>query len=79
MIENDSTTQVLEKDCIYLKMTSRKNLILHEVLHVPNIRRNLIDGSLLVARDYKIVLESNKLVITHNNEFIEEGFIFEDS
>ncbi len=47
-----------------LKLTSGKTLILHNMQHAPEIRRNLISGSLLVQLRYKIVLESNKVVIS---------------
>ena len=58
-------------------MTSEKILILHEVLYGSNVRRNLINGSFLIFRGYKIVLESNKLIITRNSKFIEKGFVSE--
>lgn len=56
MLGNDSTAQVLRRGWVDLKMTSRKILMLYEVLYAPNIRGNLISGSLFVSRGYKIML-----------------------
>ncbi|CAL2244459.1 unnamed protein product [Prunus armeniaca] len=64
---NDTVAQVLGIRDIELKMTSGKVLVLKEVRHVPNVRRNLISGSSLVQQGYKVVLESKKVVITKNN------------
>ncbi|CAL9030102.1 unnamed protein product [Prunus brigantina] len=58
-------------------MTFGKVLVLKEVRHVPDVRRNLISGSSLVQQGYKVVLESNMVVITKNNVFIGKGFISE--
>ena len=38
-------------------MTSGKTLILREVRHVPEVRRNLVSGSSLVQQGYQVVLE----------------------
>lgn len=66
---------MLEKGHVYLNMTSKKTLILHKGLYIPNVSRNLISGSLLVSRGYKIILKSSKFVIICNNEFIRKDFI----
>ncbi|KAK9733464.1 hypothetical protein RND81_04G069200 [Saponaria officinalis] len=44
---NSSTVKVLGKGKVLLKLTSGKSLELNNVLHVPDIRRNLISGALL--------------------------------
>ena len=78
ILGSDSAAQVLESDRVDLKMTYRKkNLIFYEVLYISNIKRNLISRSLLISRGYKIILESNKLIIIRNNEFIEKDFVSE--
>ncbi|KAL0332969.1 UNVERIFIED_CONTAM: Retrovirus-related Pol polyprotein from transposon TNT 1-94 [Sesamum calycinum] len=41
-------------------MTSGKELTLIDVLHVPDIRKNLVSGSLLVKSGFRLVFESNK-------------------
>ncbi|KAI5322517.1 hypothetical protein L3X38_031589 [Prunus dulcis] len=58
-----------------LNMTSGKTLTLKDVRHVPEVRRNLISGSSLVKQGYKIVVESNRIVITRNDVFIGKGYV----
>ena len=70
-------SQVLGIGDIELNTTSGKVLTLKDVRHVPDIRRNLISGSCLVKQGCKVVMESNKVVITKNNVFIGKGFFSE--
>ena len=72
---NDSVAQVLGIGDVELKMTSGETLILKDVRHVLEVRRNLVSGSSLVQQGYKVVLESNKVVITKNNLFIGKGYV----
>ncbi|KAI5350435.1 hypothetical protein L3X38_003326 [Prunus dulcis] len=72
---NDTVAQVRGIGKVELKMTSGKALTLKDVRHVPEVRRNLISGSSLVKQGYKIVMESNRIVITRNNVFIGKGYI----
>ena len=44
---NSHTVQVLGKCKVMLKLTSGKTLAFNEVLHVPNIRANLVYVALL--------------------------------
>jgi len=44
---------------------------------VPTVRRNLIDGSLLVKIGYKIILEANKFVISKDNIFVGKGYVLD--
>ncbi|KAK9756036.1 hypothetical protein RND81_01G068600 [Saponaria officinalis] len=46
---NSSTVKVLGKGNVLLKLTSGKSLELHNLLHVPDIRRNLISARFYVA------------------------------
>ena len=50
---------------------------MHDVQHVPNIRRNLISGSLLVQQGFCLVFESNKVVISYGVMFIGKGYLSE--
>ncbi|KAK9723642.1 hypothetical protein RND81_05G015100 [Saponaria officinalis] len=59
---------------VQLKLSSDKILKLNNVLHVPEIRRNLISGSLLNKACIKLTFETDKLVLTRNNNFDEKGF-----
>ncbi|KAK4381705.1 hypothetical protein Sango_2941800 [Sesamum angolense] len=66
---NSATAGVMGKGKVLLKLTSGKILALLDVLYVPSLRRNLISGSLLNKVGLKIVLESDKVIITRNGDF----------
>nr|GEU79513.1 hypothetical protein [Tanacetum cinerariifolium] len=48
----------------YLKFSSGKIILLFNILHVPNIRKNLVSSSVLNNCGYKQVIESNKFVLS---------------
>ncbi len=56
---NNALARVLGVGRVDLTLTSGKILTLQGVHHVPDIRRNLVSGSLLVQQGYRIVFESN--------------------
>ena len=68
------TTQVLGKGKVMLKLTSGKTLALNDVLHVPNIRENLVLVALLGKMGIKVLFESNRIVMTKNYIFVGKGF-----
>ncbi|KAL0348559.1 UNVERIFIED_CONTAM: Retrovirus-related Pol polyprotein from transposon TNT 1-94 [Sesamum angustifolium] len=72
---NSATAGVMGKGKVLLKLTSGKILALLDVLYVPSLRRNLISGSLLNKVGLKIVLESDKVIITRNGDFIGKGYL----
>ncbi|XP_077237135.1 uncharacterized protein LOC143878787 [Tasmannia lanceolata] len=45
-----------------------------EVLHVPDIRRNLVLGALLNKNGLKLTFEADKAIISKNNVFIGKGY-----
>jgi hypothetical protein len=47
-----------------LKLTLRKIVQLKNMQHVPSINKNLVTGSLLYRDGFKVVLESNKFVMS---------------
>ena len=47
-----------------LKFTSGKILQLSNVQHVPTMNKNLVSGFLLCRDGFKVVLESNKVVVS---------------
>ena len=65
---------VLGKGKVNLKMTSGKVLSLGDVLHVPDIRVNLVSVALLGKNGIKISFESDKVVITKSRNFIGKGY-----
>ena len=68
------TANVLGKGKVLLKLTSGKTLALNDVLHVPNIRTNLVSVSLLGKVGIKVSFESDKIIMTRNNVFVGKGY-----
>lgn len=68
------TASVLGKGKVLLKLTSGKTLALNEVLHVPNIRANLISVALLGKAGIKVSFESDKIVMTRNSVLVGKGY-----
>ena len=56
-------------------MTSGKELALNNVLHVPEIHKNLVSGSLLSKNDFKIVFVSNKFVLTNDRVYAGKCYL----
>jgi hypothetical protein len=68
------TTSVAGKGKILLKSTFGKSLALHVILHIPDIRRNLLSGSLLNKARIKMVFDTDKVVLTRNGDYIGKGY-----
>lgn len=75
---NASTSTVQGIGNIVLKMTSGKELTINYVLHVPDIRKNLVSGSLLVRNGFCAVFEATKVVITKNGMYVGKGYLNND-
>ena len=73
-LEDSRTANVVGKYKVLLKLTSGKTLALNEVLHVPNIRANLVSIALLGKFRIKVSIESNKIVMTKNNVLWGKGY-----
>ncbi|XP_075473366.1 uncharacterized protein LOC142504375 [Primulina tabacum] len=71
---NSTTSEVVGIGKVVLKMTSGKEITLLNVLHVPDIRKNLFSGSLLSKAGFKLVFESDKFFITKNGVFVGKGY-----
>jgi hypothetical protein len=46
------------------------------VQHVPSINKNLVSDSLLCRDGFKVVLESNKFVMSKCGQFIGKGYVY---
>ena len=57
---NSAMSKIQGQGKVILKMTSRKNLTLNNVLYVPEIHENLISGSLLNKHGFRMVFEIDK-------------------
>ncbi|KAM1149789.1 hypothetical protein ACFX2B_030032 [Malus domestica] len=75
---NSASSAVEGKGKVVLKFTSGKSLTLLNVLHVPEIRRNLVSGPILIAKGFKLVMESNKFVLTKGGMFVGKGYVADD-
>ncbi|GJQ90820.1 zinc finger, CCHC-type containing protein [Tanacetum coccineum] len=72
---NKSTTLVHGRGCVDLRLSFGKAVSLLNVLHVPNIRKNLVSSSVLNNCGYKQVIESNKFVLSKHGVFIGFGYL----
>ncbi|GJS23464.1 hypothetical protein Tco_0452096 [Tanacetum coccineum] len=63
-MESESTALVHGRGCVNLRSSSGKTVSLLNVLHVPNIRNNMISSSVLNNYGYKHVIDSNKFVLS---------------
>ena len=72
---NSAVSKVEGKGKVILKWTSGKELTLNDVLHVPDIRKNLISGSILSKKDFRIIFESNKFILTKNEMYVGKGYL----
>ena len=72
---NSSSSKVKGQGKEVLKMTSGKELTLNDVLHVPEIRKNLVYGSLLSKKGFKLVFVSDNFILTKNGMYVGKGYM----
>ena len=72
---NSAVSKVEGKGKVILKWTSGKELTLNDVLHVPDIRKNLISGSILSKKGFRMVFESDKFVLTKGGMYVGKGYL----
>jgi hypothetical protein len=71
---NGAHTRVFGAGTVTLKFTSGKIIQLKNVQHVPTIKKNLVNGSLLCSYGFKLVFESNKYIIFKFGTFVGKGY-----
>ena len=74
-IGNSSTSKIEGNGKVVLQMTMGKYLTLKDVLHVPNIQRNLVSGSLLSKNGFKLVFESDKFSLFKSGMYVGKGYL----
>src|SRR5438105_11165751 len=74
LMGNGSHASVRGVGMVDLKFTSGKIVQLRNKQHVPSINKNLVSGSLLCRDGFKVVLESNKVVVSKHDLFIGKGY-----
>ncbi|CAL8121383.1 unnamed protein product [Prunus armeniaca] len=72
---NASVFAVEGKGSVLLKFTSGKVLTLLDVLHVSEIRKNLVSGPILSKKGFKLVFESDKFILTKEGMFVGKGYL----
>ena len=72
---NSSSSKIEGQGKVVLKMTSGKELTLNDVLHVPEIRKNLVSGSLLSKKGFKLVFFSDNFILTKNGMYVGKGYM----
>lgn len=76
-MRNSSTSRILGVGT-FIKVTFKKLLTLKNMLHVVDTRMNLIFGSLLRKNGFKLVLKSDKFIISKNKVFIGDEYLSDD-
>ena len=74
---NSSASNVEGKGNVLLKFTSGKVVTLTDVLHVPEIRKNLVSGPILSKKGFKLVFESDRFILTKAGMYVGKGYLTE--
>ena len=74
LMGNHNTAKVLRTGTVELKLSSGKKLVLTNMYHVLDIKKNLVSTSLLSKNGVKAVLESNKLILSKCCVFVGKGY-----
>nr|GEW18086.1 Pol polyprotein [Tanacetum cinerariifolium] len=74
---NKTALKIQRKGKVILKLTSRKDLVLSNMLHVPNITKNLISGPILSNKEFNLVFELDKFVVTKSGVYVGKGYLDE--
>ena len=74
LLGDHHTTKVAGVGEVELKFTSGKTLVLNEVLHTPEIRKNLVYEYLLNKVGFTQTIGSYLFTLTKNNIFVGKGY-----
>ena len=72
---NSSSSTVEGTGKVILRLTSGKELTLNNVMHVPDIRKNLISGTLLSKNGFGVNFNSDKLVLSKHGVYLGKGYV----
>ena len=72
---NSVTFNIEGEGTVIPKMTFDKHLILKNILFVPDIRKNLVSGSLLNKHGFRIIIELDKVILSNNGMFVGKGYV----
>lgn len=71
---NSSTSAVMGVGTVELPLSSGKVLILKNVQHIPGMRKSLVYVKSLDDHGFKIVFDSQKVIISKNGSFVGKGY-----
>ena len=74
---NYSALNVEGKGYVMLKFTSVKVVTLTDVLHVSEIRKNLVSGPILSKKGFKLVFEYDRYILTKVGMYVGKGYLVE--
>ncbi|GKE80085.1 hypothetical protein Tco_1550085, partial [Tanacetum coccineum] len=74
---NGVASKIEGKGKVILKLTSKMDLVLSNVLHVPNITKDIIFGPILSNKGFKLVSELDKFVVTKGGVYVGKGYLDE--
>ena len=74
---NSSASNVEGKGNVMLKFTSGKVVTLIDVLHVLEIRKNLVSGPILSKKGFKQVFESDRFILTKAGMYVGKRYLAE--
>ena len=74
LMRNGSHVSIFGVGTVDLRLTSGKIVHLKNTQHAPTINKNLVSGSLLYRDGYKLVFESNKIVLSKFGNFVGKGY-----
>ncbi|XP_048131601.1 uncharacterized protein LOC125314156 [Rhodamnia argentea] len=72
---NSASSAVEGQGKVLLKMTSGKEPTLNNVLYVPKIRKILVSGSLLNKHGFRMVFESDKVILSKSRMYVGKGYV----
>jgi hypothetical protein len=75
MMGNVSHASVRGVGTVDLKLTSGKIMQLRNAHYFPSINKNIVSGSLLCRDGFKVVVESNKFVMSKCGQFIGKCYV----
>ncbi|KAK8271638.1 hypothetical protein V6Z12_D11G275400 [Gossypium hirsutum] len=75
---NAATSKIKGKGIVVLKMASGKELKFQNVLYVPYIRKNCLSRTLLSVHGFKMVFESQKLVLSKGGMLVGRGYVLNE-
>jgi len=68
------TTIVAGTGDVELKFTSGKTIVLKNVMHTPEMRKNLVSGYLLNKAGFTQTIGGDLYTLTKNNVFVGKGY-----